>query len=91
MVPGCYNLCCSYRRGAAKKLMELARTYPDSGDPSQSRTVPMGQEEISRLVGSSRETVSRALQTYRRMGLLTTSHRKITITNLSGLERMAET
>ena len=71
----------------AKKLLELARTYPDSGDPSQSRTVPMGQEETSRLVGSSRETVSRALQTYRRMGLLTTSHRKITITNLSGLER----
>ena len=51
----------------------------------------MGQEEISRLVGSSRETVSCALQTYRRMGLLTTSHRKITVTNLSGLERMAET
>ena len=42
-------------------------------------------------MGSSRETVSRALTTYRRMGLLTTSHRKITITDLTGLERMAET
>ena len=74
----------------AKKLIELANTYEASPVGGQA-TVPMGQEELSRLVGSSRETVSRVLTTYRRMGLLTTSHRKITITNLTGLERMAET
>ena len=41
------------------------------------------------MVGSSRETVSRALATYRKMGLLTTANRKITITNMQGLEKMA--
>ena len=74
----------------AKKLIELANTYEASPVGGQAM-VPMGQEELSRLVGSSRETVSRALTTYRRMGLLTTSHRKITITDLTGLEKMAET
>ena len=73
----------------AKKLRELAHTYEDSRDASGHITVPLGQEDLSRLVGSSRETVSRALTTYRKMGLLTTSHRRITIINLQGLERMA--
>ncbi len=75
----------------AKKLVELSRMYQDSQDPSGDVTVPLGQEELSRLVGSSRETVSRALTAYRKNGLLTTSHRKITICDLPGLERMAST
>ena len=45
--------------------------------------------ELARLVGASRETVSRALNSYRRMGMLDTSHRRITITDLARLERMA--
>jgi CRP/FNR family transcriptional regulator/CRP/FNR family cyclic AMP-dependent transcriptional regulator len=73
----------------AKKLTDLAETYAASRDDSGKVTIPLGQEEMSRLVGSSREAVSRALATYRRMGLLTTSHRRITIDDLQGLERMA--
>ena len=73
----------------AKKLLALAQTYQESRDPAGNITVPLGQEELSRLVGSSRETVSRTLTMYRKMGLVTTSHRRITITNVNGLERMA--
>ena len=40
-------------------------------------------------MGASRETVSRALNSYRSLGMLDTSHRRITITDLAGLERMA--
>ena len=72
----------------AKKLLEVARTYQVSPDSSGHVTVPLGQEELSRLVGSSRETVSRALATYRKMGIVTTSHRKITITNVERMEGM---
>ena len=75
----------------AKKLLELVRTYHEEEDSVSPKTVPLGQEELSRLVGSSRETVSRALKTYRRMGFLTTSHRRITITDLDGLKKMADT
>lgn len=73
----------------AKKLLELAHTYSESRDDQDRITVPLGQEELSRLVGSSREAVSRALATYRRMGLLATSHRRITIDDIEGLERMS--
>ena len=73
----------------SKKLLELVKMYRDSADSSGNVTVPLGQEELSRLVGSSRETVSRTLNIYKKKGLLKTSHRRITITNLEGLERMA--
>ena len=73
----------------AKKLLELADTYGESRDDQDRITIPLGQEELSRLVGSSREAVSRALATYRRMGLLVTSHRRITIDDVEGLERMS--
>ena len=73
----------------AKQLLDLAGTY--AGDESQPGAVevPIGQEELARLVGASRETISRALNSYRRLGILTTSHRRVTITDLKALERMA--
>ena len=73
----------------AKKLTELAHTYRSSPTSAGHITVPLGQEELSRLVGSSREAVSRALATYRRMGVLTTFHRRIRIIDLQALERLA--
>ena len=50
----------------AKKLLELSEMYRDASSDSPNVTVPMGQEELSRLVGASRETVGRALTTYRK-------------------------
>ena len=76
----------------AKQLLALAENYIDeeNGDASLEIpiVVPIGQDELARLVGASRETVSRALTSYRRLGMVTTSHRRITITDLAGLERM---
>ena len=73
----------------AKQLLTLAETYAADAKPGDAIVVPMGQDELARLVGASRETVSRALNSYRRMGFVDTSHRRITITDLPGLERMA--
>ena len=75
----------------AKKLLELVQIHPESRNDAGLVSVPVGHEDLSWLVGSSRETVSRALTMYRRMGILTTSHRKITITDPSGLESVAST
>ena len=76
----------------AKQLLLLAENYVTKEDGEASVdsaiVVPIGQDELARLVGASRETVSRALKSYRRLGLVTTSHRRITITDLVGLERM---
>ena len=73
----------------AKQLLELAEA--SSGDDGRQEPIEviLGQDELARLVGASRETVSRALNSYRRLGILSTSHRRITITDLSALERMA--
>ena len=71
-----------------KKLLELAKMYGDADDPTAPIKVPIGQEEMSRLVGCSRETVSRDLAMYRRNGVLTTSHRRVTITDVAGLQRI---
>ena len=73
----------------AKQLLALAETYSGEAKSGDAIVVPMGQDELARLVGASRETVSRALNSYRRMGMLDTSHRRITITDLARLEKMA--
>lgn len=73
----------------AKQLIELAEKQLNGASADGDIEISIGQDELARLVGSSRETVSRALTSYRRMGLLTTFHRRISITDLPGLERMA--
>ena len=73
----------------AKQLLALAETYAEDAKPGDQIVVPLGQDELARLVGASRETVSRPLNSYRRLGMLDTSHRRITITDLARLERMA--
>lgn len=76
----------------AKQLLALAENYVNEEDGEASLesaiVVLIGQEELARLVGASRETVSRALNSYRRLGLVTMSHRRITIVDMAGLERM---
>ena len=73
----------------AKQLLALAETYSEDAKPGDQIVVSLGQDELARLVGASRETVSRPLNSYRRLGMLDTSHRRITITDLARLERMA--
>ena len=75
----------------AKQLLGLVEDSPGDGSRSAPMVVNLGQDELASLVGASRETVSRALNSYRRMGMLTTSHRRITIMDRDALERMAST
>ena len=81
----------------AKQLLELAQAYADdngqNGPQNEPQNtpieVPMDQDQLARLVGASGETISRALNSYRRLGILSTSHLRITILDLEALERMA--
>ena len=73
----------------AKQLLELAEASSSDDGRQEPIEVILGQDDLARLVGASRETVSRALNSYRRLGILSTSHRRITITDLRALERMA--
>ena len=77
----------------AKQLLDLAQADADdngqNGLQNRPIEVPMGQEQLARLVSASRGTISRALSSYRPLGILSTSHRRIIILDLQALERMA--
>ena len=73
----------------AKQLSAPAETYAEDAKPGDQIVVPLGQDELARLVGASQETVSRALNNYRRLGMLDTSRRRITITDLARMEIIA--
>jgi CRP-like cAMP-binding protein len=73
----------------AKQRLALAETFAEDAKPGDQIVVPLGQNELARLVGASRKTVNRALNSYRRLGMLDTSHRRNTITDLARLGRMA--
>lgn len=72
----------------AKQLLELADSYAGDGGRHDPVEIPLSHEELARLLGASRETISRALNGFRRLGILTTSHRRITITDRGALERI---
>ena len=74
----------------AKQLLALAATYSADLPEGAHIVVLIGQEELARLVGASRETVSRALSTYRNMGVLSTANRRITIIDLPRLRGVAD-
>jgi CRP-like cAMP-binding protein len=51
--------------------------------------LPLSQDELAGLAGTSRATVARALDGWRRRGLIRTGQRRITLTDVPGLGRAA--
>jgi CRP/FNR family transcriptional regulator len=51
--------------------------------------MPLTQEELASLTGASRATVTRALSNWRQRGIIRTSQRDITITDLVALRKIA--
>jgi CRP-like cAMP-binding protein len=51
--------------------------------------MPLSQDELASLVGTSRSTLTRALDNWRRRGFVLTSYRHITITDADGLRKIA--
>lgn len=70
-------------------LLGLAR---QSGGPAREVIeigLPLSQEELAGLAGASRATVTRALADWRRRGLIQTGQRRVTLTDVPGLRKMA--
>ena len=63
----------------AKRLLEL-------GGDSDEFTLPITQEELSGMVGASRERVNKAISAFIRLGWLSQTDRRYTITNRKQLE-----
>ncbi|MGZ5457010.1 MAG: Crp/Fnr family transcriptional regulator [Thermoanaerobaculia bacterium] len=79
---------------AAERLAHLLLQWcEDSGQPSASGLrfpVAMTHEEISQLIGTSRETVTRLLKNFRERKILTVRRSSMTLHNKSELEELLD-
>lgn len=73
----------------ASLLLELADRYGSGGDGVIDVAMPLSQEELGTLAGTSRATVTRALNNWRKRGFVRTGQRRITIIDLAGLRQVA--
>jgi CRP/FNR family transcriptional regulator, cyclic AMP receptor protein len=60
------------------RLRDLARIY--GGEGSDTVTIPLSQEDLAGLAGTTRETVNRVLQDEQQRGAVTLARRRITVT-----------
>ncbi|GAA0467903.1 catabolite gene activator protein [Paractinoplanes deccanensis] len=73
----------------ALRLVELAERFGASGDGGVQITVPLSQDELAAWTGSSRESVTKALRTLRRHGVITTQRRSVSVLDLNSLRARA--
>ena len=73
----------------AQRLAALLLELADWRDSGVHTAMTLTQEELASLTGASRATVTRALSNWRRRGIIRTSQRDITITDLVALRKIA--
>jgi CRP/FNR family transcriptional regulator, cyclic AMP receptor protein len=70
-------------------LLDLAGRHGSRADGSIEVSLPLSQEELASLAGTSRATVTRALRNWRKRGFVRTGQRRITIIDPRGLQKVA--
>jgi CRP/FNR family cyclic AMP-dependent transcriptional regulator len=73
----------------AGRLLELAETHGEPSDKGLTIALHLSQEELAGWAGCSVKAVVNALQTLRRLGLVETGRRRVTILDLEGLQARA--
>jgi CRP/FNR family transcriptional regulator, cyclic AMP receptor protein len=73
----------------AALLLDLAERHGREVDRATHMVMPLSQEELASLAGTSRATVTRAYGNWRKRGLVRTGQRRITILDVRGLQRIA--
>jgi CRP/FNR family transcriptional regulator, cyclic AMP receptor protein len=70
-------------------LLDLAERLGGRADGVIEIALPLSQDELASLSGTSRATVARALNAWRQRGLIRTGQRRITLTDMPALRRAA--
>lgn len=70
-------------------LLDLARQHGRGAGGVVHLVMPLSQEELASLAGTSRATVTRALSNWRKRGFIRTGQRRITIMDVPGLRQVA--
>ena len=76
-------------RSVTSGAQRLAGLLLELADSELQTAMTLTQEELASLTGASRATVTRALSNWRRRGIIRTSQRDITITDLVALRKIA--
>ncbi len=74
----------------ASILVYLAQEYGGTKQAEVEIDLSLTQAELANLIGTSRETVSRILNKFKKQGLVTVARQKIIIEDLPGLKEIAE-
>ncbi|HEY1819184.1 MAG TPA: Crp/Fnr family transcriptional regulator [Trebonia sp.] len=70
-------------------LLGLAERHGGQADGVIEIALPLSQDELASLAGTSRATVTRALDGWRKRGLINTGQRRVTLIDVPGLSRAA--
>ena len=70
-------------------LLDLAGRHGSRAGGAIEVALPLSQEELASMAGTSRATVTRALSNWRKRGFIRTGHRRITIIDPRGLRKVA--
>jgi CRP/FNR family transcriptional regulator, cyclic AMP receptor protein len=70
-------------------LLDLAGRHGSRVGGAIEVALPLSQEELASMAGTSRATVTRALSNWRKRGFIRTGQRHVTITNPRGLRHIA--
>jgi len=73
----------------AALLLDLAGRHGREVNGATYVVIPLSQEELASLAGTSRATITRAYGNWRKRGLIHTGQRRITILDVPGLQRIA--
>jgi CRP/FNR family cyclic AMP-dependent transcriptional regulator len=73
----------------ALRLAELAERFGQSAERGVRITLPLTQEELAAWTGSSRESVTKALRTLRRNGVIETGRRSVSVLDVEKLRARA--
>jgi CRP/FNR family transcriptional regulator, cyclic AMP receptor protein len=72
----------------ARILLDLADRRGHAVNGAIHLALPLTQDELASLAGTSRATVTRALSNWRKRGFIRTAHRHVTIVDMSALKRV---
>jgi CRP-like cAMP-binding protein len=70
-------------------LLSLAGGQGNQGESAIEVALPLSQQELASLAGTSRATVARALSNWRKRGFIRTGQRRMTLVDLAGLRQAA--
>ncbi|HEX5067577.1 MAG TPA: Crp/Fnr family transcriptional regulator [Myxococcota bacterium] len=77
------------RARLAKKLVSLAQRYARKTREGIEIDLPLSQQELGEMVGTSRESINKQLRAWAEQGLIISSKGRITLCDVPGLEALA--